>query len=928
MKIEIDNDNDSTKLVYSAELILDKDSEDIITCITCYESNIYVGTSSGRVLHYHRFEDIPGYMLIANIQVHEDSINKFVIIPVVNKILILCGTIATFYNLPELSPTNTRKLKEINDISLLQYSSENNRSSDKLLLFTSSNVRIVQYEEEQEQVKLLKQINYANAVKGISTTSTMSTNFSNLVLVANNKNYDILDLRLTRKIPLFEYRTDIDTQIQPNIIQFRAEDKGPNNQEYLLTINSGDSTSLAMFINSLGDVTRGTLTWSDYPIGGLAIEWPYLFGIFPDNKLKISSLVSLETKQDIEIQGLEQETTQEFEMQFQFRIERTSKISIENSSLMEILRSRYFKDNTKSLLTETIDHSGSVIILSQSKVWLLCPENEILRIYEAWQYALTNDTDTDTDTQSFLDEALSIVDQYSGHIKSFLIHMILLYYLKDNKIQEATKFLYLTIDKKLVVDAHLIVYLYGFNYDDLDFPLPFGIEKNLSKLTMSKNDEFILLYLKRVYPLLNDSPAIRRTYWKLINSDDEVIEFVNGKDKLNWKTMDNENETIIRILQEKKLFKSLIFVYQYLLKTVPSEELAIRLCDLLLQLKDDIADHNELVSNILDNLPLISSETSYSSYLFEVLKINKDKGLSYMKSNNKSKFKSVHNEIMQEISSKYGDELDFSLLRIEFLESSLSGTSNSLHELFIEVKKLIVSPTIFTETNKNNFEILVQTYHIVNSLNDSKWPKIPWPDYLYIRLGTSGCDDFIGLYLKLLELVQITDEFSLDDEMLHDEIFSYFNVLNPLKDPITILLQHYDFSSAEAYAINGQLPSSKAAYYRDFVSKQQQSININVKDNLKTILNYYLDQTTTDTLNNFAVAHFISNYGSSYFTPNEIMEKLPGDVPLIHLVEYIENVIIQLKIGNKQNILQKSLIRADSELTKQIYRQFSTQETP
>ncbi|KAK6461342.1 hypothetical protein DFJ63DRAFT_315142 [Scheffersomyces coipomensis] len=916
MKIEVKDDPNSHS--FKLDLLLDVDSDDVITCVSSYDANIYVGTSSGRVLHYHRFEDIPGYMLIGNVQILEEPIKKFVIIPAVEKVLILCGSIASFYRLPDLSPTSTRKLKDINDVSLLMYSSEQNRPSDKMLLFSSNNIRIVQFDEEQ--IKLLKKINYSNAIKGISTTSTMSTNFSNLVLVANTKNYDIIDMRLTRKIPLFDYRSDDDDdKIEPNFIQFEARDRGSTFQEYLLTINSGDNTSLAMFINSLGDVTRGTLTWSGYPVGGIAVEWPYVMSIFPNNELQVSSLITLDTKATLDLTQLHSTSST-------FKIDKTSTISVECSTLTSILRTCSFKENSIGP-GDVINDLGNLVIFSGSKLWLMFPENDILQTYDSWLELLD-----EGNLDSIVETIRKKIDKSTGRIKSFMIHMLVLCLFQLEKFNEAKKYLFSTSEMKPIIDPCLVVYLFGYSYDDLDFKLFSGIKDNINRFKIIKNDKFLLTYIKGAYPVLSNSQILRRTFVKLLNSDDEVIDFFEGKDINNWSSLNKANQEIIDILEEKKFNDATIHIYRKLLEVKPDEDLAVKVCNLILNVMSGQENSFHLVDIILENLPIISSENNYSSLLFEVLKVDKDKGINYMKSNNKSKFKAIHNEIMSDISSKYGDALDFSLLRIEFLEASLS--SENLDELLNEVLRLLLSPLILNENNINNFEILIETYRILNSLQDPKWPKISWLDYLHIRINSSGCNDLIILYLKFFELLLIKTNLGKDiteflkDELLEGKTFSYFNVLKPDVDVINHLLSHSDFSAAEVFAINGRLPYPKIKSYPKLTeeSKINKSTS-SIKLNLITIFDYYLKENTTDSANEFSVAHFISNYGSTYFTPNEIVSKLPSDIPLVHLLDYFSSVIIEFNLESRKKILQKSLTKADSEFTRQIYRQFLEEGT-
>lgn len=288
-------------LISDLGAILDAGTGEHILCMATYDANLYIGTSSGRILHYHRFET--SYTLISRLVLSNgEPINKMLVLPDIERILILVGSILTVHTLPELSRCHIGRMKDIKDVSILAVTKKNLASvpptRNKIITFTSSVIRIVQINEDS--VKLLKEINYANAVKGLSTSTTNpQSNYSNLVLVGNDTNYDIIDLKLNRKIPLFEYNSG--SSVDPYILAYTAEDN--DREEYLLSISADPNTSLSMVVNSLGDATRGTLTWmgQGYPSGGLVVSWPYVVGIFNGSDVTNRFVVSsLESMSDVE----------------------------------------------------------------------------------------------------------------------------------------------------------------------------------------------------------------------------------------------------------------------------------------------------------------------------------------------------------------------------------------------------------------------------------------------------------------------------------------------------------------------------------------------------------------------------------------------------------------------------------------------------
>lgn len=248
-----------------------------ITDITTYQNNLYVGTTNGHLLHFHRFDDTQEYIPLSTIDVGTQSISKILCIESIQRLLVISNRIVQSYILPELSPCRMKKMKDVTDLYLLD---------NQVLVLSPTKIRIISI--HADTITLLKEISYQG---GVACRSCKDSNF---VVVANHESYDIIDLDNNRKVPLFNYISE--SKVHPWIIPF--------NGEYLLTVLSDANTSMAMFINNAGDVTRGTLTWIDkgYPENSIAIEEDYVFALFK-NCMVVSSLATLETVTETENPG-------------------------------------------------------------------------------------------------------------------------------------------------------------------------------------------------------------------------------------------------------------------------------------------------------------------------------------------------------------------------------------------------------------------------------------------------------------------------------------------------------------------------------------------------------------------------------------------------------------------------------------------------
>ncbi|ODV79551.1 uncharacterized protein CANTADRAFT_10435 [Suhomyces tanzawaensis NRRL Y-17324] len=1039
----------------------DLDNEHITT-IRSYEANLYVGTSKGKILHYHLFEDAPSYILITQLSILDEPVTKMIILPQTQRALILAGGTATLYSLPELTPSNIGKIRDAHDILLLSYSVHATTQSrapvqnDKIIAFTPQKIRILQV--GPDQIKLLKDVNYSKAIKGISTASAMSSNYSNLVLVANDSHYDIIDLKHTRKIPLFEYSNGSNRNVNPYIIPFNAEDK--EEEEYLLTISSDETTSMSMFINPLGDVTRGTITWIEegYPSGGVVIEWPYVVGLFSSskdkNKLIFSSLetfevvasTSLDQKQpdnmtnedrsvtefhapglELNHQELQQDNadlnkiddkdplskeeenlkddttkldvsknaesdqeslsipntelnkeTDTIEKQITDEVTLTSKdiepkasnsemndtttdslqvckvtqIKLDNQSLNDKLSRINLLTKERELPGISEVDKGSILIYSKSKVWLTYQLHQIDEILILFHKALLSST-----TNEFSKALQSTFDSFKGLKHDFLLYLLIICDFLDENYDNTLKYLTRIKGGELIISPLFVVhFLSTAELKGSDNFLIFkGILEICDGVKFKKSDAFVASYLSEVYPDLvkNDKTScqvIRTLFYVQFSDLKQAYDFFKNNDQDNWMELDSTNNEIIKILQGKSISPILYVIYEKLLAVSSANvpEIIESYCSMCLELlSGDIIileqlniTKDQLIDKILGQLQKnIENENAYSKYLLEVLKIDSERSFQYLKKHKNSKFKDTHKRIMDEISHSHTNELDFSLLRIEYLEGSWIDSNYKIEEskeLISELIKVLISPTVLSNENRINFEILLATFKVENSLQETKWPKLEWIDYVHLNLNRNEAKELLKLYLKVFELLYHMksngwniENYLEDLSNIEGRLFDYLTYLTPknTESIIDLLLEFHDFSCAEHFAIHGSLPfSSHSLYFKDssFIKSKETSFTSGaIKSNLQRILDHYIREDEADSLNIACIRHFACTYGYSIFSPTEMLNLLPQDIPVIHLLQYLEGVIIDLKAQNREGIVKKALSKADSAFTSKLYKDLS-----
>lgn len=1015
-----------------------------ITAVASYESNLYIGTSSGRVLHFHLFEDAPEYILIGELEVSKHEVKKILVLVNVARVLVLAGSTTVVYTLPELTASNIGKVRDVRDLVTLsrtlkpvkpraQGDSSRQTPDDKVVFFTSTKIRILQV--SKEGFKLLKDINYAGAVRGISTMSPMSSNYSNLVLLANQRNYDIIDVKGERKIPLFEYCGAKEDLVPPFIVPYLANDT--NQEEYLLTIESDAETSIAMFINSLGDVTRGTISWigEGYPSGGVVVAWPYVFGIFlagNAQSLVVSSLESLEkvqlykleeknglgnkpsnkeidrvdtdkvdadnneddAKADIneiedsiiedvqnadsqdrnakegnQIEVSNEETSQsqsdneneptEVDVEAKLhevnsdtnttdaqstsetetgentplsrlRISSVADISLANSQLLEILSKVNISTRDITPYTRMELDTGSLIMFDESKLWLGYMENEFLGLVRRVREVLNgkeypqDGKRSEMDNlkiQTLYDEIEAAVDQFNGEYHNFVLHLTVLLGFYLNHHEKVSKYLLRLKNGSLVVDPVFIIYLLG-GTESLNFEV-YSLLESLFLFQASCND-FLDEYLAQIFPDLltvKQLDETRKIYYNRFKSDEEALRFVNEKDKDNWNDESPLNQNIIETLLEKEFLGTVLTIYELLLKQkVPVSE---KYCLLVVRMLENDPQAS-LIHKCLEQLPKLSSESTYTKILLEILKIDQNAGFQYMKRNKSGKFKGSHQRIMREISPSDATAEGFSLLRVEYLEESYREESLEHRELLDELVKIIISPLMFTDENVINFEILIKAFSLENSLMESKWPKISWIDYLKLSMKRSECKHFISLYLRIYELLLIEKVDEVISTLTgHSELFSFFELFRE-DEVVNKLISLCDYSTAEYYAMNGTLPIPKEPFYE--VKKEDIELTPSqVKESLQKVFNYYIEQDIQSKFQSSGVQHFVAAY-NGYFTAKEILEILPSNIPLIHVKDYLTWTLVDLKSENRSQMMHKGISKVSNLFTKKLYEQLNHNE--
>ncbi|CAM9021723.1 unnamed protein product [Wickerhamomyces anomalus] len=263
------------------------------TYVEKLDDHIYIGTSHGEILHFFKIEN--DFILVSRNSFHQSRIRpitKILLLPKIEKALVLAGGLLSCFLLPEFSPANIGRVKEVNDISLdFDNKAKNDSTGVHVTVYTKNQIRIINV--TPTALRLVKDIAYTESTKGLRR--------SEYSLVASKENYDLIDLENFQKIPLFPILTVQDEtgnekpKLDPFILPVGQD-------EFLLTCGiSKDEPSMGLVININGDVSRGTIPLAKYPVS-MGINYPHVVSSFGSSVIAYS-LHDQSEAQSIEFSG-------------------------------------------------------------------------------------------------------------------------------------------------------------------------------------------------------------------------------------------------------------------------------------------------------------------------------------------------------------------------------------------------------------------------------------------------------------------------------------------------------------------------------------------------------------------------------------------------------------------------------------------------
>lgn len=930
-----------------------------ITYVEAWELNLYIGTNQGELIHFYKIDDELGYIQISKQSFSSNStkpIKKIILLTEISIAIVHCGSTVSGYLLPELSPANIGKAKEVNDISVDCNDIETTENKgnqivktedyggdkfSKVTIFTEKSIKLLRI--FRDSIRLHKELQYSHVKAGLQ--------MSNFSIVANLENYDLVDVSQSQRIFLFPLSTNHEgSNLKPII-------KCVSKKEALLVCGGSDvnSPAVGMFINLNGDVVRGTLTFESYP-SAISIAYPHVLAILK-NKVVVYSIFDQQKLQEIQFADKDNNIN--------LNVFPTMKIfEIKDSNLIEmIVQSPIIStmDNKEieriaiesdTAIKNAICKTSYVLVDSMGNyVKMLKPLSQIER-WIGWY-----DQSNSENAQNIYDK---LVEEFSvNKSNKFLITLLGFYSISYGLFNQAFE---IWTSNFKTLDPRLMIYIFERNGSDgiigsvWTFQSLFEKVENLKKIEKSEEMiDFFKLYLNTSLTIsfktdtVDIGKSLEIALVKLGLTNNEDLEPVIHE--IKYAT----NEIIELLLLNKKYF----LLSRFYSKLKDHAQLLYYWKGLIEgQFKDEEFDKNfndtnkslqyllnYIFTNCVDNKDIIEK---YSEWLLELypkfgLKLVTDKRINQLdindikilnilnneKSNDKDEFKLEYLEHIFQTNNEKQFIGDLLLLYLELMINEFENVDkvhNAVKETINSyLKSDIPKPSIFKYWN------LMETMELKNT----KFCKYHNKLLKYINSISIGMKSVLDqrIVMNACKKKIIDTKYSKKFPLISIIILFKFNEFEKIVDEF---IELKDYTSAEDFAINLNFQSIGIA--GDSLKSIKMSTNtsslvdddlvnpaIAAKDNkvteglLKKIFDVYLEANETKLIDNFLNKYDLLNDTTENEISTldrmdkfvELIDKVPDNFPVDRLKRFMVNNLIEFKDYNDHINIRKTLIKVE-----------------
>ncbi|KAI7847334.1 hypothetical protein BDC45DRAFT_542029 [Circinella umbellata] len=287
-----------------------------IDAAEAWDTNLYLGTSDGQVLHFTleehgKAQEVPYASQLENkinLGFGRKPVERILILPQVSKAVVLCDSTLSFYSLPFFDPIPVSLIPQIKGVACFSHdvAEEGRIGEDGTIELCIVKRRVLQILKIGELVQMKKELPLPDGAIAIVRHSR------NLCL-ADIQNYKLINLQLPNPTPLIP-TPQVDISSSPPSMTTSMLSTGSQKvprpvltvikqDEFLVVsgnVSPNNDTTIGIFADSQGSPIRGTLQWSSYP-KALCVEYPYIGALLRNNTIEIHNILDQKLLQTIRL---------------------------------------------------------------------------------------------------------------------------------------------------------------------------------------------------------------------------------------------------------------------------------------------------------------------------------------------------------------------------------------------------------------------------------------------------------------------------------------------------------------------------------------------------------------------------------------------------------------------------------------------------
>ncbi|CAH01600.1 CORVET complex subunit VPS3 [Kluyveromyces lactis] len=737
------------------------------SCIEYYGQHIYLGSTSGALLHYYEL-DVGNFTLISEVNFNEDrptGIDGITLLPKIDRALVLSEGRLKMFLLPEFAPaSNIPSIMNITELSLLEFCEKTQCYS--CFLYTKNLVKRVSI--TSKEIKVEQKYNIKRIRKAIPSKD------AKLLMAAVDNSYSIIHLENELVTPLFKVSETDDEELSPIVTNF-------GKSEYIVTCGiSNDQNCMGLILNDDGEITHGTVVIENYPLT-VIVDNLYVLSELHGSKCLQIHLIK-ENNDPVVIQNVRNQTPFHItKLQTPFITRQFNKELIEKLRYVPLIAEelQFREEQEKAYVARQIAVECHMIIYGKCGIYSLCRKPFLLTISSYGE-------DTLPILKSFITEESQ--SNYQLLQKSYLqfLYVLLLTLHMEHIDKDLIDAWLKYID---VADIRVLIYLLGFDiYGDLWIPnglLAFSKKLHSLKLVHKCNDVLnIIQYLKfqlkeTCSDSLKDSANVYLSLDLILLRDN----IAKGSSNVDEYEATSYQEIAKELSKHKKEHsETLIAIYEKTKEVTP-------LLEILRQ-----TDQKRLINYLnthFQELPDTYSKEMLTDDISSALKDYNDDTVSDVL----QLINNLNLDVKRLISSI--EDPDTKVLLLEKLGASSTQDLTFLYEYY-KAKLTVLNSKLIESSN------LPITEYITNMT----YNKSPFKEYLKNKLGEKkeyeGCFDVGTKLLKIEKALNIKEGSIIDDIDASFVLRIMITDISVLKEKIgfekllDIYLSRNDFATVES----------------------------------------------------------------------------------------------------------------------------------